>query len=503
MIGIDIGTSQAKGGVFDENGGCLARGSASYRISSPYPTWSETDPEEWWKAIKDIIGQVLSQARVKAGDIGGISISSLVPCCVPIDRRGTPLRKAILWLDRRTEKECKWLEENIGLDKCMKISGNRINPYYWGPKVLWFKNNEPKLFAKTWKLLQAHSYPVFKLTGETVTDFSCGGLCVPLYDYRKKSWSSYGCEVMGVPPEILPQLKPSFEVVGQVSEVASREVGLKKGTLVVTGCGDFAASTLGAGVIEEGEACVMLGTAGNLLIPMKEPKFDSRMINSAHAVAQRFITFANSFAGGSLQWFLNLLKEPRDKNLSINSALSYELLDLEASLVKPGSEGLVFLPHLAGELTLDWNPKARGVFFGLNLNHTRAHMFRAILEAIGYRYRHMLEIVESQGISVREATLINGGGKSKLWRQILADITGLTLLYTESEGAPLGNAILAGMGMGIITDAGQTRSWFKVKDKNEPNLKNYHRYTEYFKLYQELYLHLKKDFEHRYKICPS
>lgn len=497
VIGIDIGTSQAKGGVFDRNGKCLGKGTAKYNISSPYPYWAETDPEEWWEAIKKIIRQALYEAKVSSDNIKAISISSLLPCLVPINKRGIPLRKAILWLDRRTEDECEWIKNNIGLEKCMELSGNRVNHYYWGPKALWFKNKEPQLFKKTWKLLQAHSYPVYKLTGKVVTDFTCAGLSVPIYDYRRMEWSEWGCQKLGIPVEMLPELRYSSEVVEEIGESVAKEIGLKKGTLVVTGCGDFAASTLGAGAIEEGEFCIMLGTAGNLLIPMQNPLFDSRMINSSHAVRGRYISFGTSYAGGSLQWFLNLFKPSFDKTLS------YELLDKEADLVNPGSEGLIFLPYLMGEMTLNWNPKARGVFFGLSLAHTRAHMYRAILEAIGYRFRSLMEIAQNKGIKIKKAILINGGGKSEVWRQIISDITGLTLYYTESEGAPLGNALLATLGCGLIKEEREVKNWLKIKAKTYPNLKNSSLYTEYFNIYKALYDRLRERFEDRFKICQA
>lgn len=497
VIGIDIGTSQAKGGIFDATGKCLGKETARYSISSPYPHWAETDPEEWWRAVKYIIRRSIHKTKVSPDNIRAISISSLVPCCVPINKKGIPLRKAILWLDRRTGDECKWIEEKIGTKKCMELSGNRVAHYYWGPKVLWFKNKEPDLFKETWKLLQAHSYLTYKLTGNTVTDFSCGGLSMPLYDYRKATWSEWGCEKLGIPMEMLPELRQSSEVIGEVSRIAAQETGLKRGTLVVTGCGDFAASTLGAGVTEEGEACVMLGTAGNLLIPMERPKFDLRMINSSHAIKKRYISFGTSYAGGSLQWFLRLIGKAQPDESPINQKLSYQTLDEEASFITLGSGGLIFLPYLMGELTLHWNPNACGVFFGLSTAHTQAHLYRSILEAIGYRLYMAVKIAKNQGIEIKKATIVNGGGKSQLWRQIISDIMGIPLYYTESEGAPLGNAILAALGCGLIKGGREIKKQLKIKAKNEPDIGNHKRYNEYFNLYKNIYDHLREDFESR------
>ena len=498
VIGIDIGTSQAKGGVFDPQGRCLGKASFSYTIHSPHSSWDEVDAEDWWQAVCHIIHQSLARARVSGRDIAAISVSSLLPCCLPVDHQGNPLRRAIIWRDRRTDQECAWMEQHIGSDACFEISGNRIDHYFWGPKVLWIKHQEPKIFKRTWKLLQAHSYMVLKLCGETVTDFTCGNLSIPFYDYRKRCWSPVMSEKMGVPIEMLPDLVPSHKVVGRVSTKVTGETGLDRGTLVVTGCGDFASSTLGAGVYRQGEACMMLGTAGNLLIPMDNPNFDPRLINSSHALPNRYISFATSYAGGSLQWLRQVLAGSRNE-----FDISYQQLDLEASRIPLGSEGLLFLPFLPGELTINWDRTSRGVFFGLTLNHTRGHLYRAVLESIGYRYRHMLEIMASHGVTVTEATLINGGGRSPVWRQILADITGMRLRYTESEGAPLGNAVLAAMGAKLIKSGEEVKNWLSIKSETEPDQRAYRLYNDYFQLYKRLYEHLKDDFQERYRFVSS
>ncbi len=498
VMGIDIGTSQAKGGVFDPRGRCLGKASFPYTIHSPYPSWDEVDGEDWWQAVCYIIQQSLTKAKVSGGDIAAISVSSLLPCCLPVDHQGNPLRKAIIWRDRRTDQECAWMEEHIGTDACFRISGNRIDHYYWGPKVLWIKHHEPDTFRRTWKLLQAHSYIVLKLCGKVVTDFTCGNLSVPFYDYRRKCWSPAMSEKMGIPLEMLADLRPSHEVVGRISKKAAEETGLDQRVSVVTGCGDFASSTLGAGVYLQGEACVMLGTAGNLLIPMDEPNFDPRLINSSHALPNRYISFATSYAGGSLQWLRQVLTGPGHQ-----FDISYPQLDLEASRISRGAEGLLFLPFLAGELTINWDRLSRGVFFGLTLNHHRGHLYRAVLESIGYRYRHMLEIIAGHGVKVKKATLVNGGGRSPIWRQILADITGMHLSYTESEGAPLGNAVLAAMGAKLIHSGEEVKNWLSVKGENEPDQEAYQLYGNYFQLYKRLYEHLKDDFRERYRLVGS
>lgn len=475
IIGIDVGTSAIKGGVFSsENFECLGAWSVPHKIFSPHPTWCEANPEDWWEAIKAIIGKALNSAKSGHHEVVALSISTLVPCFIPVDKSGVPLRPAILWSDRRTEEECAWIATYIGVEKCFETSGNTVNHYFWGPKVLWFKNKEFHLLRETWKILHAQSYIVYKLTGEIVTDYSSAGLSAPFYDYKLRAWSGDMCERMGIPSRLLPRIEASSKVVGGVTEKAARELGVKKGVPVVAGCGDFAASMVGVGAIDEGDFCIMLGTAGNFLIPMNVPLFDPRMINSSHAIEGKYVSFGTSYAGGSLQWFTKLFDNP-----------SYRDLDEEASLVSPGSDGLVFLPYLMGELTLGWDWKARGVFFGLSLKHTRAHLYRSILESISYRLKSFLEIVRSRGVKVNRVLLVNGGGKSPVWRQILSEILGLPLLYVESLGAPLGDAFIAALSLRIAKEE-DIKKKIVIKSETVPHPDNIKVYENYFEFYKEI-----------------
>jgi len=490
FVGLDIGTSSAKGGIFDDRGCCIAKRTVAYEVNYLKPTWCEGNPEDWWRATKVVIKEALKSSQVDPGDIAGVGISSMVPTCLPLDRRGTPLRKAILWLDRRSVPQCEWINTNISSDRCVQISGNTINPYFLGPKILWLKQNEPHVLDKTWKIVQAYSYVTFRLTGEVGMDFSCAGLSAPLFDQKTRGWSEGMFSDLGLSLETLPKLYPSHKLLGEVSEIGAQETGLKKGTPVVVGGGDFAVSTLSAGVINEGETCMMLGTAGNLLIVRSEPGSDPRVINTNHVFPGRFISFGITYAGGNLQWFTKLFQ-----GTSGADTVSYTMLDKEAGCIKPGSENLLFFPYLVGQLTLTWDPDLRSLFFGLSVNHGRGHLFRAILEGVGYEYRLMYNIMKGKELTIDKIMVVNGGGKSTLWRQIISDIMGLPLLYIpDSEGAPLGDAILAAMGVGIVSDECVLRNWLPSGSVTRPNPENQQIYDASFDLYQRIYKGLGKYF---------
>jgi xylulokinase len=501
FLGCDIGTSTTKTMIYDSEGRALGSSSMEYPTLYPKPTWAEQDPESWWKATETTIKESIKRAKIRGAEIEGICISGLAPECAPIDKKGKPLRNAILWMDRRATEECRWIEEQIGLDRVNAICGNTLDPYFGGPKWLWFKNHEPDLYQKTWKILQGHSYSIFKLTGEIVTDYSHGGLCSPNFDLVKKRWSEEICETMGISVDKLPELHPSHKVIGEITSEASSKTLLEKGTPVVTGGGDFACSTLGCGVISVGEACQMLGTAGNILIPLgKTIKPDPRLINTVHVTGE-YLTLGSIFAGGLVRWFRDHLASPEIDIAKEKGVSPYVLLDEQAEKVPPGSEGLIALPYFMGERTPIWDAYARGLFLGLTPYHTRIHMYRAILEGIAYAFRHMLEIAEMMGVYIEKIVSVNGGAKSGLWRQIFADVLGVSILYiSASGGAPMGDAVLAGVGTGYFKDFSVVKEWLEVTEKNETNRKVHETYLEYYKIYKRIYEHLKQDFRDLYRI---
>ncbi|HUX99361.1 MAG TPA: FGGY family carbohydrate kinase, partial [Candidatus Deferrimicrobium sp.] len=418
--------------------------------------------------------------------------------------KGAPIRPAILWIDRRSEAECIWLKHEIGLEKCARISGNQIDPYFGGPKFLWFRNNEPTHFEKTKKILLGGNYVVYHLTGKFVADHSVAGLCAPCYDLKKKQWSEEICEAMQLPIELLPELHESHEVIGEITTEASEKTGLKKGIPVVTGGGDFACSTLGVGVIEEGEACAMYGTAGNILMPLNAPLFDTRLLNTNHVVKNRYLTLGSIYAGGVLQWFRNTLGDFEGIEARKIGSSIYEILDAQTSEVEAGCDGLIFLPYLMGERTPIWDIYARGVYLGITPYHTKPHMYRAVLEGIGFALNHIIDIITTLGIHIKEIAAVNGGAKSKLWRQIISDIMGIPQIYiSETGGAPLGDAILAGIGCNIFRDAKIVKDWIPEGERTEPIPDNQRKYEPYYKFFRSTYKILKENFALLFKIVKK
>ncbi|MHA1649961.1 MAG: xylulokinase [Candidatus Helarchaeota archaeon] len=493
LLGIDIGTSSTKASLYTDEGQLLASASAEYEIYYPKPTWAEENPDDWFNATINCIQAILRKTKVT--EIAGISISGLTPNCVPINTEGKVLHPAILWIDRRSELECEWLRNEIGLEKCSRISGNQIDPYFGGPKFLWFRKNQPKLFSQTRKILLGSNYVVYKMTGKAITDHSVAGLCAPCYDIHKRRWSDEICEIMGIPVELFPELHESHEIISELKPEIANKLGLKKNILVVAGGGDFACSTLGVGIIEEGEACAMYGTAGNILIPLETPSFDIRLLNTSHVVKGKYLTLGSIYAGGVVQWFRKTFADYEHEEAKKRSRSVYEILDEKASEIEVGSDGLILLPYLMGERTPIWDIYARGVFLGLTPYHTKAHMYRAVLEGVGYALNHIVEIINSLKIQIHEIAAVNGGARSRLWRQIISDIMGIPQIYiSKTGGAPLGDIILAGVGCGLFRDVTVVKNWIPQGERTEPNMENHKIYNNYYKIFRKIYEKLKDTF---------
>ena len=485
LLGIDIGTTGVRVAVFAEDGRFIADAAVACPHDAPRRGWAEADPDVWWRAIVRALGEVGLAVRLE--DIVSVAVTGQAPTVVLVDAEGAVIRPAVLWLDTRADAEAQALGTQA---------------YYLGPKLAWLARHEPESLKKTRWLLQSHSFIAQRLTGEVAFDLSTAALCLPLFDLAKLTWlqdaftrvhdASTGA---GIRPEQLPPLRRSHELLGTVTKEAASATGLRVGTPVVVGGGDFAAATLGAGVVAEGEACLMLGTAGNLLVPRKTPGTDPRLINSHHMGAESWLSLGGTLSGGAQEWLRHALarEAKREDDTAVRGTLpSFEVLDGEAARVPAGSEGLLFLPYLQGERTPIWDVAARGSYIGLGLHHGRGHLWRSLLEGIALGFVDCQAVLEEGGVQLREVIAANGGGKSALFRQILCDALGVPLAYMPKGGGTVaGAAILAGLGAGVLGTADDARAWRGEMVRHEPDPVAHGRYRELLGLRRDAYAGLR------------
>lgn len=499
ILAHDLGTTGNKATLYDREGNLVASSFYSYPTYYPYPNWVEQNPLDYWEAVKNSTRELLSKGKIKPQEIAVISFSGQMMGCLPVDRDGNPLRNIIIWADQRGIKEAELIKERLGEEKVYRITGHRISPTYSASKILWIKNNEPEIFTKTYKFLLAKDFVIYKLTNNWVTDFSDAS-GTNLFDLEKEGWSEEIISTLEIPLEKLPEAHSSLEVVGELTVNSAKELGLVSGIPVVVGGGDGACAACGAGVVREGDAYNYLGASSWIAIASSKPIYDPKLRTfTFHHLAPRLFmpTGTMQSAGLSYQWIRDNLAI-REKEIANSFNLSpYEIMDLEAEKVPPGCENLIFLPYLLGERSPHWNPNARGVFIGITPRHTRVHLLRAVLEGVGFNLRIILDAFLAQGIDIKEIRLIGGGGKSRLWSDILANIFERDIIRMKvlEEATSLGSAIAGGVGVGIFPNLEIAKELVKIKERIKPDKEKVSIYKRLFPIFIESYERLVPIFD--------
>lgn len=491
ILAHDLGTTGNKASLYDSEGQVLASSFYGYGTEYPRVNWVEQNPEDWWKAVCASTNQLLSEARVSPEDIACISFSGQMMGCVMVDREVRPLRNAIIWADQRGVEEAKVLIEKVGMEETYHITGHRASASYSGAKIMWVRNHQPEIFARAYKFLHAKDFIVARLTGNFVTDYSdASGM--NLYDLKAKDWSDEILEALDLDRAQLPELHASTDVVGEVSGKIAGELGLAPGTPVVIGGGDGCCAAVGAGVVYEGSAFNYIGSSSWIGIATREPIYDPalRTFNWVHLVPDMFHPNGTmQAAGGSYQWLRDVFCEPEKETAAKMKLSPYELMNLQAEKSPPGANNLLFFPYLLGERAPRWNPKARGVYFGLTMQHTRADIIRATLEGITFNLRVILEAFEEQGAKVDTMRVIGGGARGRTWQQIMADIYERPILRPGllEEATSMGAAIAGGIGVGIFPDFSVAEALTPIVDRIMPDPEVKPVYEGLYRLFNQCY----------------
>lgn len=491
-LGIDLGTSSVKVILIDKLGKVITSQSSKYPLYYPKPDYSEQEPSDWWKGTKEAILAIASRFPKEAMAIEGISFSGQMHGLVLLDEDGKVLRPAILWNDNRTQKECDYLNDEIGRDKLSLSTGNIALCGFTAPKVLWVKKHEPEIFAKIRHILLPKDYIRYCLTGEYKIDTADAAGTV-FFDVKNRCWSKEMIRVLDIDESWLPEVFECYEQTGVVTLAIAEELGINPAAKVFGGGGDQAVGAVGTGTVSDGVVSVALGTSGAVLASTNCYKVDTqnRLHSFCHANGKYMQMGVMLSAAYCLQWWVEEI------NKGIASDNPYQFLGEEASKIPAGSEGLIFLPYLTGERTPYPDGNARGTFIGLSPMHTRAHMTRAVLEGVGYGLRDSLELIKDMGISINEIRITGGGARNKLWVEIIASIFNQELGIVEaSDGPAYGAAILAAVGCGQFDSVEEACSSFiQIAEKIAPNPKDAAIYEKGYAIYQSLYSTLKDTFK--------
>lgn len=479
-LGIDIGTTGLKAVILHRDRGIVAQAERPHELISAYPGWAEEDPEQWWTTTREAVRELL--AVVPAEEIVAVGVSGMVPTLILLDASGQPVRPSIQQNDARTITEVAELQAAVDPQEFFTITGGVVNQQNIDPRWRWLQKHEPDKVARTAHICGSYDFIRFRLTGDLSLEENWAAESA-LYDVQRHQWHHPYLAHAGIDAALLPPIKQPSDVVAGISAEAARETGLREGTPVVAGSADHVAAALAAGLTQTGDLLLKFGGAGDVLYCTNLPEPDRHFYFDYHNIpGLTMINGCMATSGSLVKWFANQLA----------AGQSLASLDQEAAAIPPGSDGIILLPYFLGEKTPIFDPSARGVFAGLMLHHTRAHMYRAVLESVCYGFAHHLALLYQAGRPVQRVLAADGGSRSALWMQIAADVINQPVAVVTGEAASaLGTAYVAAMGVNLLPDWNGITRFVTRGPTYYPQPDAAQRYQKGFALYQELYARLQ------------
>ncbi len=468
-VGLDVGTTGVKALAVAADGTVVASSESHYGLSQPQPGWSEQAPADWWEGSQAAI------AALGRHEVAGIGLSGQMHGLVALGADEQVLRPAILWNDQRTAAECAEIEERIGLERLIALTGNRALTGFTAPKLVWLRKHEPDLYARIRHVLLPKDYVRLRLCGERAIDVADASGTL-LFDVAARRFSAAVLDELEVPGEWMPRVLESPEISGRTAA----------GIPVAAGAGDCAAAALGVGVERPGPVSLVLGTSGVVFaaLPSYQPDALARVHVFCHAVPGTWHAMGVMLsAAGSLQW-------ARD---TFAPGVPFEQLMAEAEAVPAGAGGIVFLPYLSGERTPHADPDARAAFAGLSASHTRGHVMRAVLEGVAYGLADSFDLLAALGVEATVARASGGGARSDFWLRICASVLGVPVCrMAVDEGSAFGAALLGGVAGGLFANVGEAvEACVRVRDVIDPEPGWSALYAERRERFRALYPALK------------
>lgn len=499
VIGCDVGSQGTNVALYAADGTLVASSYQTYDLSFPFPGAAEQDPDAWAPAIVAGVREVLERVPEGASSVKGLSFGSQLDGMVVCGKDTLPLRPAMIWMDRRAEKQAAAVAARISPEGFYRAVGANLDSSHAIFKALWVRDEEPDVWSEAGFLMSPGTYVLREVAGAVAIDYS-NASSLALLDPRSRKWSPEVLAAVDVPEYLLPEVSAATEPISTITSAFAEATGLDPATVVAVGCGDEMAATLGAGVFEPGDVCDVVGTAEPVCAASSEPREDPTMLVECHPHADPdawLLENPGFVSGGNLRWWRDQFAPIERGAESEGLGDAYDLLSRGAERVPAGAEGLVFLPCMQGAMAPEWNGAARGVFYGLTLAHSRAHMTRAILEGSAFALRDILDAMSKAGLDVRRLTIVGGGAKGPLWRQIKADVTGLPVRVPESvETTATGAAILAAVGAGLYPTVADAVAGFVAyrPDEHQPDRERGQAYDDAYRRYRDVYAALRPVF---------
>lgn len=491
LIGVDIGTAGTKAAIFDVEGNQLAVAYEESKLYYPRIGWVEQNPEDFYVSTLNTVRELVRKSGVNPREVASIAFSGQMAGILAIDKEWNPVMPYDSWLDIRSKQYIDYLKENYEELLIQKTGAPPTVDHL--PKMMWWKNERPETFEKICKFTVPAVFVAGKLAGLKGEDAFYDYTYVTftgLFDIHKMDWSEELANVFGLTLDKMPRIVKPWEIIGELSAEAAVKTGLVKGTPIIAGAGDGMACAFGAGLTQPGLCLDIAGTASAFYVSIDRviPDTKHRTLLYLKSVIPDYWCVGAYINGGGLclRWFRDEIAREEKRMAEQLGKDAYELLDEEASKVPPGSEGVLFVPHLGGR-AYPYNPKIRGVWVGFTWKHSKGHLFRSILESIAYEYNHYLKILRElfRDVRIEEIRGIGGGSRSRIWCQIKADILGVPyVLLNREEYAVTALAVIGGYGVKLFNDYIKTiNDWVKPIKRLEPITELhplYKRYTEYY-----------------------
>jgi xylulokinase len=496
ILSLDLGTSNIKGAAFDITGNEVVKESIEYDLYTPAQSIVENDVEAYWEKIRAILKVLTGKLGARIKEVLAIVTSSQAETIVPVDENLMPLRRAIVWIDMRSAVEAREIADNFDTASYYEMTGYpEVDPSWPATRVLWLRKNEPEIFSRTSRFLLLHDYVTYKLSGIIAGEATTYNSSY-YYDIRRFKYIEEILDFIGITEDRLPEVVKSGTIIGNITADIASAYGFDKKTKIIAGAMDQICGAVGAGNVAQGIATETTGSAFAMVVTTGKPVIEHNLKLPCilHAVPDTYGLMPYSSTGGMvLKWFKdNFFKKESVEALKMKKNI-FRIMDDEAADVLPGSEGLLVLPFLTGALFPEYDPSAKAVFFGVGINHRRAHFTRAILEALAFMMRNDIEAIRGLGIDVTRVISMGGGATSNLWCSIKADICRVRIdrpAYTEA--ALLGAAMIAAVSLGIFNDLESAgKNTVKIEKSFFPDPVNQEVYDNSFIRYNQLYKRLR------------